>query len=166
MIRIEFNVAPVLAKLASAKKLLGDLTPVHQDIAEYMVQTTKGRFITSTAPDGSRWRDKSPATLASYLRRGDGDRPKPLIGPSGRLGREVQGIATKDSAEIGSALIYSGVMQDGAAKGAFGTNARGRPIPWGAIPARVWLGISAEDERAIIEITDEHLEEATGSTGE
>lgn len=163
MIRIKFNAATVLAKLAKAKGELADLRPVNQDIAEYMVGATKKRFRTSTAPDGTRWRQKQPSTLAAYLRRGDGERPDPLIGPSRRLGNEITGIATSASAEIGSNLIYSGVMQEGAKKGAFGQTSRGTPVPWGDIPARVWLDVSAEDERTIIEITDEHLDEAVGA---
>jgi phage virion morphogenesis protein len=160
MIRIEFNASAVFDRLEQARTTLDDMTPIHQDIAEYMVKATRGRFRTSTAPDGTRWREKSPTTLAAYLRRGDGNRPKPLIGPSGRLGKEIASLVTRDAAEIGSALEYSGVMQDGAKKGAFGKTRTGRPVPWGDIPARVWLGISAEDERNILDIVDEHLDEA------
>ena len=163
MIQFEFEAASVFAQLDRARALLADMTPVYQDIGEYMVKATRDRFLTGTAPDGSRWRQKSPTTLAEYIRRGDGNRPNPLIGPSGRLGKEIAVLVTKDSAEIGSSLIYSGVMQFGAAKGAFGTTSRGGPVPWGDIPARPWLGISAEDERNILDVVDEHLDEAMGS---
>lgn len=154
MIRIEFNVAPLLARLEHARDTLSDMTPINQEIGEYMVKATRDRFRSSTAPDGTRWQPKKPATIARYKARGDGNRPKPLIGPSGRLGREITQIATRDQVEIGSTLEYSGVMQGGAKKGAFGTDRRGRPLPWGDIPARVWLGISDLDERRIIEIVD------------
>lgn len=159
MISIQFNADAVFAQLARARASLTDMTPVYQDIGEYMVKATRDRFATSTAPDGTRWRAKSPATLAKYLRSGDGARPYPLIGPSGRLGKEIASAVTRNSAEIGSALEYSAVMQDGAAKGAFGTNKIGRPLPWGTIPARPWLGVSVADEAAIIDIVDEHLGE-------
>lgn len=141
---------------------MGDATPVFQDIGEYMVEATKKRFTISTAPDGTKWQPKSPATIARYLAKKDGNRPKPLIGPSQRLGKEISKLATRDQVEIGSALIYSGVMQDGAAKGAFGNAANGSPIPWGRIPARVWLGLSDDDNRNILDIVDEHLAEAIG----
>lgn len=162
MFRIVFNPAPLLARLGEASKVLGDLTPIHQDITDHVVEATKARFLTSTAPDGSKWQAKKPATIARYLARGDGNRPKPLIGPSGRLGREIAGLATRSQAEIGSALEYSGVMQGGAAKGAFGADRRGRPVPWGDIPARVFLGLSDVDERNILDIVDEHLGDAIG----
>jgi len=82
---------------------------------------------------------------------------KPLIGGGGRLSQEVQGAYYADHAKIGSALIYSRVMQEGAMKGTFGADRRGRLLPWGRIPARVWLGISKVDETAIIDIVDEHI---------
>ena len=162
MFKTEFNAAAVFDQLDRARGLLEDMTPVYEDIAEYMVKATRDRFVSSTAPDGTRWRRKSPATLAAYLARGDGHRPTPLIGPSGRLGKEIAQMVSRNGAEIGSALEYSSVMQDGAAKGAFGSTRTGRPVPWGDIPARVWLGISEEDERNILDIVDEHLEPATG----
>ena len=162
MIRVNFNVAPVAEQLAKAKAGLDDLTPVFQDIGEALVKSTRERFPAGTAPDGTRWRQKQPATLAAYLRRGDGNRPYTLIGPSGRLGKEIAALATARQVEIGSALEYSAVMQFGAAKGAFGTNKAGRPLPWGDIPARPFLGLSDQDERTILDIVDEHLSDALG----
>ncbi|HEX8485706.1 phage virion morphogenesis protein [Sphingomonas sp.] len=162
MIKLEFNAASVFEQLDRARATLGDMTPIHKGVAEYMVTATRNRFRSSTAPDGTKWRAKRPATLAAYLARGDGDKTKPLIGPSGRLGKEIVKLVTRDAAEIGSAEEYSGVMQNGAKKGAFGKTRTGSPVPWGDIPARVWLGISADDERNILDIVDEHLSEALG----
>lgn len=162
MIRIVFNIEPVIARLGRVSQVLDDMTPVFNDIGEYVVEATKKRFTISTAPDGTKWQPKSAATIARYQARKDGNRPKPLIGPSGRLGREINKLATRDQVEIGSALEYSGVMQDRAAQGAFGTAANGSPIPWGRIPARVWLGLSDDDNRNILDIADEYLAEAAG----
>ncbi len=162
MIRIVFNPAPLIARLGEASRRLSDMTPVHQDIGEFMVEATKKRFVTSTAPDGTKWRPKKPATIARYKARGDGIKIKPLIGPSGRLGKEVTSLATRDQVEFGSALEYSAVMQGGAAKGAFGMDKAGRSLPWGDIPARVFIGISQTDERNILDIVDEHLADVIG----
>ena len=159
MIRIEFNAAPVLAALARARAGLADLTRLNISIGEAVVRSTKRRFQEGVAPDGTRWRAKSPATLAAYLRRGHGSRPRPLIGVSEQLSREVLSFPTRDQVEIGSARPYSAVMQEGAAKGAFGSTRTGRPIPWGDIPARPWLGLSSDDERMIVLLADEFLEE-------
>ena len=71
MIRIEFNAAAVLRRLDHARATLTDMTPVYRDIGESLVKATRARFPAGTAPDGARWRAKSPATIARYLRRGD-----------------------------------------------------------------------------------------------
>ena len=71
-------------------------------------------------------------------------------------------MVSRNGVVIGSSLIYSGVMQSGAARGAFGRDRFGRPIPWGTIPARPWLGISREDGEAITEIADEYAGKVLG----
>jgi phage virion morphogenesis protein len=162
MIDLQFNHDAIFRRLEAAARVLDDLTPIHQDIGDYMVEATKARFKRSEAPDGSRWQTKKPSTIARYLDRGDGHRPDPLIGPSGRLGREINYFANRGGVELGSALEYASVMQHGAKKGAFGTDVDGRKLPWNDIPARVWLGISETDERKILDIVDEHLAEAIG----
>lgn len=153
MVELIFNPEALIVRLGEASRTLADMTPVHLEIGEYMVTATRDRFRTSTAPDGSRWQAKSAATLARYLAAGDGNKTKPLV-KSGRLGQEIAMLASRDEVEVGSALEYSGVMQDGAEKGAFGSDSKGRPLPWGRIPARVWLGLSDSDERSILDIVD------------
>ncbi|MES2987671.1 MAG: phage virion morphogenesis protein [Pseudomonadota bacterium] len=160
MFRTVFNGAAIVSSLRDAQARLSNMTPVYEDIGELLIDRTKSRFRTGTAPDGSAWAPKRPATLERYRRAGDGLLPHPLIGPSKRLGNEIAKLANADGVEVGSNLEYSGVMQGGAAKGAFGADGRGRPIPWGNIPARVWLGISDQDERDILDIVDEHLQGA------
>lgn len=162
MFSIQFNIGPSRQALKRATDLLADMTPVFQDIAEYMVEATKKRFVSGTGPDGKAWAPKKQSTLDRYKKLGYGALTRPLIGPSKSLSTQIQRIVTKDSAAIGSNLIYSGVMQNGAAKGAFGTNAKGRPIPWGRIPARTWLGLSDADNAAIIDIAEEHIEMRLG----
>lgn len=158
MFRIIFNGAPVVEALRATQDRLSDMTPVYQDIGEYMIESTKGRFRAGVAPDGSTWAPKRPSTIERYRRLGDGNLTKPLLGPSRRLSNEISMSAERSSVEVGSNLEYSGVMQEGAVKGQFGADRHGRPIPWGNIPARVWLGLSDVDERNIVDIADEHLE--------
>lgn len=157
MLDVKFNLEPSRNAIRKAIALLDDMTPVYQDISEYMLQAHRQRFVTGTAPDGTPWAPKSAATLERYKRLGYGSLGKPLIGPSKALSRLIQNFVSKDGVLIGSSQIYAGVMQDGAEKGAFGTNSRGDPLPWGRIPARPWLGISDEEELGIVAITEEHL---------
>jgi phage virion morphogenesis protein len=165
MYDVEFNVDAIAAQLRRAGERIGDLTPVHREIGEYMIEATKARFRSSEAPDGTKWRAKSPVTIERYKRAKDGNLPQPLIGPSRRLSTEILAFANRAGVEIGSALEYSAVQQFGAAKGAFGNDQAGRPIPWGAIPARPFLGVSSTDERNILDIVEEHLADALGVSG-
>ena len=157
MIGVQFNVGKTREALKAAIAELQDMTPVYEDVAEYMVEKTRRRFIEGKAPDGTAWAPKSEGTLARYKRLGYGNLGKTLIGPSKALSRQILSFVSKDGVVIGSAQIYARVMQEGAAKGAFGTDARGRPLPWGRIPAREWLGISAREAIDIVAIVEEHL---------
>jgi len=47
----------------------------------------------------------------------------------------------------------------------FGGTRSAFPNLWGDIPARPFLGISAEDEVAVLDIIDEWLTQAVGSPG-
>lgn len=165
MFNVQFNVGPSRDAIRAALGQLDDPTPMYRQIGEYLVEATRQRFIRGEAPDGTKWAPKRTSTLERYKRLGYGNRLRPLIGPGQRLSREIVSNASKNGAMIGSALIYSGVMQDGAAKGAFGRDSRGRPLPWGNIPARTWLGIGTEDGDRIVTIADAFLAAATGSQG-
>ena len=157
MFAVQFNAGRSRQAIRVAIEQVEDMTPIYTAIGDYMIQATRQRFAKGVAPDGTAWAPKRASTLERYKRLGYGSLGRPLIGPGRRLSREIQQFVSRDGVIIGSSLIYSGVMQDGAAKGAFGTDPHGRPIPWGRIPARPWLGISREDETAIVEIVEDHL---------
>lgn len=147
--------------LLNLEAALTDMTPVMNDLGEYLTTSTKDRFPSGTAPDGSKWAAKSATTLAQYGRRKSGRVDlRPLFGPTGLLSQQIFHFADAQSVEWGSNLIYSAVMQFGAAKGAFGVMSNGASIPWGAIPARPFIGVSAEDEIQIIDILTEWLQTA------
>lgn len=138
------------------------LTPLMQDLGEFLTESTKQRFQTSTAPDGTQWEPNAPATYLAYLGKFSGSYgksgklskagasraagKKPLIGETGRLSREIYYQADAKGVEIGSGLIYSAIHQFG------GTAGRGVDIP-----ARPYLGLSPSDEEAITEIAGSYL---------
>lgn len=161
MIKTDINVSFAEAALAALEARLTDMTPVMADIGEYLVTSTKDRFPTGTAPDGTKWAAKSQTTLDRYgARKSNRVDRRPLFGPTGMLSQQIHSAAATTSVIWGSNLIYSGVMQFGAAKGAFGSMSNGSPIPWGNIPARPFIGVSQTDETHIIDILGEWLEEA------
>lgn len=164
---VQFNAGASRAALGFAKEALTEagMQPLYTDIGAYMVEETKQRFLRGEAPDGSKWPAKSATTLERYKRMGYGNLNRPLIGPGKALSRQIVQVVSANGVLIGSNQIYAQVMQDGAAKGAFGSDKRGRPIPWGRIPARTWLGMSKANDAAIVDMAEEHVLRALGEGG-
>lgn len=163
MLRIEINDEEVAAALARIAAAMTNLTPVMQDIGEVLVEGTKGRFAAGVDPDGNPWAPQSPTTIEAYRARGDSASFRPLIGPTRALSTTIHYLAGADRVEVGSSRIQAAVMQEGAAKGAFGRTARGAPIPWGHIPARPFIGLSEADRTAVVDIVEEWLERVAGA---
>jgi len=152
MIKIDIDDRDVLASLNHLLSAGADLKPAYQDIGEYLIDSTKRRFAAGEAPDGSPWAELSPVTIE---RKGHA---KPLIGESRRLGVEISYLVLDDGVEIGSPMEYAGVQQFGAKARSFS----GGKSPWGDIPARPFLGLSGDDKTAVLDILQEHLEQALG----
>ena len=131
-----------------------DLSPVLRDIGEHLLNTTRQRFNDEQDPDGKPWEPLSPTTIARKKRNQD----KILI-QDGHLQGTLNYRVGKDHIDIGSPRIYAGVQQFGAAKGAFGTTRKGHPIPWGNIPARPFLGLSAQDDREIRTVVRDFIQD-------
>jgi phage gpG-like protein len=190
-LKIKIDDAEVMAAMRRLAASGSSMRPAMREIGEYMVDSTRRRFAAGQAPDGTRWKSNTEATMLSYLaRRGGGTsrRPgekgrnpyfrkdgrlnkrgggllsgkKPLIGESKRLSSEIHYRAGAGSVEVGSSMEYAAVQQFGAGRGDFGSTKRGAPIPWGDIPARPFLGLSETDKSAVLDILHEHIEAALG----
>ncbi|CUR45509.1 phage virion morphogenesis protein [Alloalcanivorax xenomutans] len=121
--------------------------------AELESQTRRRIAEEKTAPDGSPWAPWSAVHAATRhaghsLLQGDGDLLDSVT-------YQVSGTQIR----WGSPLVYAGVMREGASQGQFGTTRRGGPIPWGDIPGREFLGLSAENEDDLVGITEDWLQE-------
>lgn len=163
MVKVELDTSKTEQWFGALIARGSNLRPLMQDLGEFLIETTKQRFQTSTAPDGSKWQPNAPATYLAYLSafkgsfgkngritKGGAGRAagkKPLIGETGRLGREIY-YQADDSVEIGSGLIYSAIHQFGGQAG------RGLSV---TIPARPYLGISASDDAAIHDMAGAYL---------
>jgi phage virion morphogenesis protein len=150
MLSFEINDAAAIAALDKLSAHLSDLSEVMNSIGEQVEYQTEQRFLQGVSPEGIAWAPKSAATLAAYARRGSAVDSRPLFGLN------ADGIPLRQSF-FRNYGIYAAVMQGGAAKGAFGATSRGTPIPWGAIPARPFLGLSETDRANIIATVDEWL---------
>ena len=158
MYTIELKSEAVEAALDRAARALDDTTPLMLDLGELLTRSTKERFAKGVSPDGIRWAPKSQTTLERYgSRKSNRVDIRPLFGPSGALNSTIYHESGRDQTLVGSPMIYAAVQQFGAAKGAFGRMKNGAAIPWGAIPARPFLGISAEDTVDIVITVEEYL---------
>ncbi len=156
-ITVEFDDAEVRAALDRLLRAGADFTPVMQDVGEHLVNTTKQRFFDEQAPDGTPWAPLS-ATTRGKKRKNAGK----ILTEEGTLRGGITYQAGPDHVLVGSPLVYAGVHQFGAGKGAFGATSKGAPIPWGDIPARPFLGLSDEDEDEVAALIADYLRAAIG----
>ncbi len=147
MFSVEIKSDQVTAALSKLAVDLADMTPVMEDIGEYLVRSTKKRFADGIAPDGTDWLANSAVTLS---RKSD---PRPLFGTSGTLNQQIFHEAGSDFVEVGSNRVQAAMMQFGGTKVQF-------PHLWGDIPARPFLGLSEADETNVLDIIEDYL---TGS---
>lgn len=173
---ITLDDAQVLAALQRLARSLANPTPAMQQIGELLLASTKDRFKTSTAPDGTPWAANSALTLSRYLNKTIGNRKKdgtlskqgqtrlagkkPLIGESKTLSTQFAVRAQRDQVMLSTNVEYAAVQQFGAKQGAFGRDKRNHPLPWGDIPARPFLGFSDRDKADILAILSEYLDNA------
>lgn len=132
-----------------------DLRIPLNDIAEYLHQSTDERFRRKVAPDGSPWAPLSPTTLAR--KKGPG-----ILREKGTLQDTLRHSVNNNELAFGTDRPYGAVHQFGQKRGASGKTGKGRPIPWGDIPAREYLGLSGDDENEILMIVRDYLLEPLG----
>lgn len=103
-----------------------------------------------TAPDGSAWKENWAKTSTLYA--------------SGALSRSIDYEASPDSVLVGSGLVYARIHQEGGkivpktAKAlAFMMGNQFKLVQSVTMPARPYLGLSADNESEIIETTEDWL---------
>ncbi|MBA1445867.1 MAG: phage virion morphogenesis protein [Chromatiales bacterium] len=169
-INVEINdhvIQQALTRLADAG---AGMKPAFADIGEYLLISTKERFDAQESPDGEPWAQLADSTLRRKMlkgvRRGKGQKRKSLTTQRGNT--KIGAVRALSNDLI---LVLRGYLRDTLAYDAtsggleFGTNREyGATHQFGDddrnIPARPFLGLSADDEAEIIEILQEHLEQA------
>jgi phage virion morphogenesis protein len=178
MYKIDQNTSAIVARLDELVRAGTDLRPILPQIGGALVASTQLRFKDQKGPDGVAWAPLGDVTRYNRAKRAAGGRTKgkrgkptakfnrALGGPmqalldTGRLRNSITYLAGADFVEVGTNVVYASTHQFGAKQGAFGRTRRGGPIPWGDIPARPFLGLSAEDEADILRLLGNHLVEA------
>jgi len=170
VITITYDDREVQSALAKLSGRLKNMRPALAAIGQAVRSDIMERFDTSTAPDGSRWQPLTMAAIISRARRSAGSGlkkrrsatlrrfasgAKPLL-DTGALRNSVRVASVTDSAVSVSA--GGGNRDMIAAIHNFGGNAgRGRKT---RIPARPFMGVSAEGKAEIFAIIRRHLEAA------
>ena len=162
MIEIKVDNKNVIAALDRLAKAAANPRPALLAIGDDLVLSTKKRFETSTAPDGTRWEPNRQSTYLQHLgsaksnHRKDGRinsrgaakvmGKRPLIGV-GTLSKQIYSNVDGNGLQVGSTMEYAAMQQFGGKKSKF-------PHLWGDIPARPFLGISAADEMMVGTVND------------
>lgn len=137
-----------------------DRAGIANAIAEGIRTSTVGRFRTETGPDGRRW---NPSVRAQET----GGR---TLTQTAALKTSIHAQADAHGAAVGTNLVYAATHQFGDERTVRAKNSgflrfkvNGRWVTKASvrvnIPARPFLGISAEDEAEIKEILEEAFEE-------
>lgn len=123
------------------------LTPLHEEIGEYMVGETADRFRESKDPEGQDW----PKLKKPRRRRGRSKRERriKLLIVTGHLRKSVNARANESRVEVGSNLIY-------AARHNFGFEKGGKVLT----PKRQYLGVSSRNREDIAGIIEDHVSKA------
>lgn len=168
---VEIEEAAVAARLSEMVGRMERPLGFYKAVGEYMTEVAIPRnFANETSPDGTPWASLRPLTVTR--REAKGHTPIRILRASGAMAAAINYAAADTQVQIGSPAVQAAVMQFGAEQGSFGAaTGRTRPsekrpkshdyfahLPWGDIPARPFLGLSADDEQEIIRIAADWLE--------
>lgn len=138
VITIEIGDREIRDGLRALETKLGDLRPVFRDIGEALLNSTRERFNTQTAPDGSPWAALSPGYKKRKKKHSD-----LILTLNGYLRGTLNYRATRDELRVGTPMIYGAAHQFGR--------------PEINLPARPFLGLSDDDTEMILDTLAEWL---------
>jgi phage virion morphogenesis protein len=166
---VDFNETAVRTRLEALLARLSEPERVWGAIGEHLVNSTKERLGGGVAPDGSAWAPLAASTIRQRTKKGHV--PITILKAGGKLagsvGLQIEGDSLRVGAGAGGGVAwdYAAIHQLGGTieKSARVGNAFGREnVSVGAysisIPARPYLGISAEDEVVILELMQDWLD--------
>jgi phage gpG-like protein len=152
LLQVSLDDRDAAAALSVIQSRRADMSPLLKAIGDELEESTRQRFLSSEAPDGTKWADNAESTLMAHMRRKAGEggiltkkgavravamramtSKRPLIGENKQLSTKISSRVDGQSLLIGSPLVYASTHQYGR----------------GNIPARPFLGLSASDLQMI-----------------
>lgn len=126
--------------------------PLMDAIGTGVAGSTHLRFVSQSDPEGGSWTALNPGYAA-------GKRNSRILTESGRLRDSINARSSKNEARVGTNLVYAAIHQFGGTitpKSSSHLFFRIGGVPVAAksvtIPARPYLGISADDETMIADV--------------
>jgi len=138
VIDITVDDAEIRAGLRDLEDKIGNLQPFFRDIGEALLNSTRERFNTMRAPDGTPWASLSPGYASRKRKNAD-----LILVLNGYLHGLLTVQTSKDTLRIGTPLPYGATHQVGDASR--------------HIPARPFLGLSESDTQDILDALEEWL---------
>lgn len=135
---IEIDDREIRDGLRALENRLGNLRPFFLDIGEALLNSTRERFTTQTAPDGSPWAPLSPDYKKRKKKHSD-----LILTLNGYLRGTLDYSATKDELRLGSPLEYAAAQHFGD--------------PEINMPSREFLGLSGDDNVMILDALEDWL---------
>lgn len=154
-VNIEFNIQDALDALITIESSLDDTPGLFNHIGETLLDIHEARFNTQESPDGVPWQALSPWYKESKPKQTD-----KILTLDGNLRSTLHWQIEGNTLLFGTNLVYGAIHQFGGIikpVSANALNVGGRPVKQVVIPARPWLGISAQDKLLLVDVVREHL---------
>lgn len=180
---VEFEDQELRDALAALVARMEDTRPFLKDVGQLLMNSVQENFRREQAPDGTAWTPLSSATIRSRMRSRRSS--KGILRRSGMLYGSIAWQLEGDEVRVGASTAYAAIHQFGGTierKARTGTVWHGRlrkgvagrrfakktnktstatPVSIGAhkiiMPARPYLGVSAADERDILDAAERWL---------
>lgn len=163
-LKLSLDDASAMKGVGALLSALGDLRPVLTEIGAELEKSTLDRFETGVGPDGTPWKPSRRALETGTQ----------TLVESSSLRDSVHYVVDGDGVEIGAggpAGAYAAIHQFGGTITAKNGYLKFRLSSGGFasvksvdIPARPYIGLSAQDEREIPAIVGAHLARVAGQT--
>lgn len=164
-ITVRIDAVQAVAAFRRLSRLMDDTTPVMDKIGKGLVDGVKNRFQAGVSPEGAPWAKLNPVYASG--KRGAG-----ILRETNALMNSMTSRPGRDQVIVGTNRIQAAVHQFGATitpkAGQFlifrmgGRMAIARSV---TLPARPYLGISADDVLMIGDVLDGFLGRAIGAGG-
>ncbi|HHT7856356.1 phage virion morphogenesis protein [Pasteurella multocida] len=154
-VNIELDIKELSRVLDKAIARLSRPKLMFAEMGEELLAIHFARFTAQKAPDGTSW-----VPLQDWYRESKKKNADKILTLDGHLSGTLRYQASDSGVVFGSDRPYAAIHQFGGtitAKNAKALNVQGRPVKSVTMPARPWLGLSADDEQRLLEIARKHL---------